>query len=165
MKKIAEKKYDGERTPAATRKAMSLLLRMDRTEKNLREKLREKEFSEEEIEEAVRYVKSFHYLDDERYAATYIRAHEGDKSLLRLRQDLSRRGVEKDLIDRMLAEVYEGDEEAQIKALLQKKQYSQDLERKEKERIYAFLLRRGFPSAKILRAMRYDAPIESDAEW
>ena len=48
----------------AKKKAMSLLKYMDRTEWQLRDKLSLKGFSEGAIEEAIEYVKSFHYLDD-----------------------------------------------------------------------------------------------------
>lgn len=145
-----------ERTqsPPAVKAAMKLLERMDRTEKNLREKLAGKGFSEREIEEAVSHVKSYHYLDDERYASIYIRYHADKKSLTRLRQELSRKGVDRETVELLLETEYEGDEEAQIRALLEKKHFDNSMERKEKERIYAFLLRRGFPSAKILRVMK-----------
>lgn len=52
----------------AKKKAMNLLLYMDRTEKQLRDKLEEGEFPPQAVSEAISYVKSFHYLDDERYA-------------------------------------------------------------------------------------------------
>ena len=52
----------------AKKKAMSLLKYMDRTEWQLRDKLSLKGFSEGAIGEAIEYVKSFHYLDDYRYA-------------------------------------------------------------------------------------------------
>ena len=45
---------------------------MDRTEHQLRVKLKEQDFNEQEIDEAVRYVESYHYIDDARYAANYI---------------------------------------------------------------------------------------------
>lgn len=133
---------------------MKLLERMDRTEKNLRKKLKEKEFSEEEIDDAVAYVKSYHYLDDERYAKTYVRYHETAKSVTRLRQDLCQKGVDRETIDRVLERDYQGDEEAQIRLLLAKKNYDPGMEPREKQRIYGFLLRRGFPSSKILRVMK-----------
>ena len=153
MPKSKPERNGGEEHPAR-KKAMDLLLRMDRTEKNLRDKLREKEFSDEEIEDAVQYVKGFHYLDDERFAETYIRFHENEKSRLRLRQDLIRKGVDRELCEQKLRELYAGDEDAQIRYFLEKKQYSPDMEEKEKRRIYAFLARKGFETAKIYQAMR-----------
>ena len=43
----------------AKQKALSLLNYMDRTESQLRQKLKEKSFSDEAIEQAIDYVKSF----------------------------------------------------------------------------------------------------------
>ena len=137
----------------ARKKAMQLLERMDRTEQNLRRKLAEKEFTEEEIEDAVSYVKGFHYLDDMRYARNYVCFHGANKSRTRLYQDLIQKGVEKEMAKEAIGEAYEGDEDAQIRRLLEKKHYDPEMDRKEKQRIYAFLMRRGFPASKILRAM------------
>ncbi len=137
----------------ARKKAMQLLERMDRTEQNLRRKLTEKEFTPDEVEDAIAYVKSFHYLDDVRYAQTYVRFHGASKSCTRLYQDLLQKGVDKETAREAIDEAYEGDEDAQIRVLLEKKHYDADMDRKEKQRIYAFLLRRGFPASKILRAM------------
>ena len=50
----------------AKKKAMDLLLHNDRTEAELRERLLRKEFDADSVEDAVAYVKSFGYIDDER---------------------------------------------------------------------------------------------------
>ena len=148
------KKDSGEH--GARKKAMDLLLRMDRTEKNLRDKLREKEYTTQQIDDAVSYVKSYHYLDDERFVSNYIRFHENEKSRARLRMDLIRKGADRDLIDRLLSELYDGDEEEQIRRILEKKHYDPGMDDREKRRIYALLLRKGFPVSKIIRSMRID---------
>ena len=75
----------------AKKKAMSLLKYMDRTEWQLRDKLSLKGFSEGAIEEAIEYVKSFHYLDDYRYAVHFVEFHHEPRSRQRLRQDLYQR--------------------------------------------------------------------------
>ena len=56
----------------AKKRVMYLLQKQDRTEKQLRDKLRENGYSEDIIEEAIDYVMSYHYVDDERYAANYV---------------------------------------------------------------------------------------------
>ena len=52
----------------AKQKALSLLNYMDRTESQLRQKLKEKSFDDDAIDEAVDYVKSFGYINDTGYA-------------------------------------------------------------------------------------------------
>ena len=54
----------------ARRKAMRLLEHMDRTERGLREKMRQAGFAPPAIDYALAYVESYGYIDDERYART-----------------------------------------------------------------------------------------------
>ena len=53
-----------EEMKKARRKAMSLLEHMDRTEKGLSERLRQAGFSAEAAEDAMNYVRSYGYIDD-----------------------------------------------------------------------------------------------------
>ena len=74
----------------AKRRTMHLLEQMDRTEQQLREKLKQGGYPQACIDLALEYVKSFHYVDDYRYACTYINYRHNDhanraaKSLLLL---------------------------------------------------------------------------------
>ena len=54
----------------AKRRTMHLLEQMDRTEQQLREKLKQGGYPQACIDLALEYVKSFHYVDDYRYACT-----------------------------------------------------------------------------------------------
>ena len=58
---------------AAKEKALNLLSYSDKTEKGLRDKLAEHGFPPYAIDEAISYVRSFHYLDDKRFAEAFIR--------------------------------------------------------------------------------------------
>lgn len=136
------------------RRAMFLLEKMDRTEFQLRRKLRDNHYPENLINVAVDYVKSYHYIDDLRYAETYIRLHQTDKSRVQLRTALQQRGVPSDLIARAMEEVYEDHEEEMIRNLLARKQYDPEhMDRKQKYRIYQYLLRKGFSNSQIMRQM------------
>ena len=139
----------------AKKRAMHLLEQMDRTEQQLRQKLMASEYPQECIEEAIAYVKSFHYLDDERYAQVYVRYRQEKMSRGKLRQKLLAKGVAGNIIDRVLEEEYEGDELCQIRSILQKKKFY-DTERSDREfqRVYQYLMRRGFCSSDILRCMK-----------
>ena len=63
----------------ATKRAMHLLEKQDRTEYQLREKLRQNEYPKEAVEQAIAYVKSYHYIDDLRYACSYVRYQKEKK--------------------------------------------------------------------------------------
>ncbi|MCI8327106.1 MAG: regulatory protein RecX [Lachnospiraceae bacterium] len=138
----------------AKKRAMHLLERQDRTEYQLQEKLRQNGYPAEVIEEALAYVKTYHYIDDLRYACNYVRAGKEKKSRQRLCQDLMKKGVKRQIIEQALDEEGNEDETAAICDLLEKKGYRKDLPKNEIHKIYQFLLRRGYQSSDILRAMR-----------
>lgn len=139
----------------ATKRAMHLLEKMDRTEYKLREKLSEGGYPDEAIEDAIGYVKRYHYLDDERYARNYVFLAQDRKSRKKLSIELYQRGIKKELIDRILEEEYDADEEKQICQLLEKRGFDpKTCSEKERQRLYQFLLRRGFQSSDICKVMR-----------
>lgn len=138
----------------AKRRALYILQRMERTEYQLRQKLQENGYPEEIVQSAIEYVKSFHYVDDYRYACTYIRYHQSEKSRLQLKMKLYERGVASDLIEEALEEEYSGEEEQLIDRLLEKKHYdAETADQKERQKIYQYLMRRGFQSETIRRRM------------
>ncbi len=132
--------------PRARKRVMHLLERMDRTESQLRAKLKQGYYPEDVIEEAISYVKGYHYLDDLRFAQNYVRNHKEQKSQRIIEVELLRRGVAKDFVQQALEEEYcEENERDLILKWTQKKQYSSETaDLKEKQKMYQFLLRKGF---------------------
>ncbi len=139
----------------AKKRAMHLLERMDRTREQLRRKLLEGEYPPDLVEEALEYVSSYHYLDDARYADTYVRIHGDLKSSGRLRMELLHKGIASELIDRALeAQEGERDEEAMIRALMEKRHFDPETsDVSQRRRMYAYLQRRGFRSTDISRLL------------
>lgn len=127
-------------------RAMHLLEDMDRTEAALREKLRQGLFPQDMIDMAIDYVKSFGYLDDARYAENFIRSRQNSKSRKEIQAALVQKGVPPELIGRIMELCYEEkDEEAAIRNILRKKKFDPcSAEDREKQRIYAYLARKGF---------------------
>lgn len=137
------------------KRALFLLERMDRTEHQLYEKLRRSGYPEVCVQAAVDYVKQYHYIDDLKYARNYVRYHQQKKSRQRLRTDLMQKGVAGEVIERALEEEYVSDEREKIIELLEKRHYDCDsADRKEQQRMYQFLMRRGYKSGDILAVMR-----------
>ncbi len=145
----------------ARKRVMHLLEKMDRTEEQLRVKLRQGCYPEDVIEDAIGYVKGYHYLDDLRYAQNYVRSHREKKSRRMLQLELQKRGVAKEWIQQALEEEYEQEnEQEQILKWIRKKDYSSDTaDLKEKQRMYQFLLRRGFRPNDILHALDFEFPL------
>lgn len=141
----------------AKKRAIFLLEQMDRTQQQLTEKLKQSDYPQECIEDAVAYVKRCQYLDDFRYAKTYVRYRQGKKSRQKLKMDLMAKGVKRELIEQAIEEEYDTDETVQIRQLLEKRHYSYDRSnQKEMQRTYQYLMRRGFRSSDILRIMKTD---------
>ncbi|WP_022765614.1 regulatory protein RecX [Butyrivibrio sp. XPD2006] len=139
-------------------RAMNLLQKKDYTEKQLRDKLSEGLYPGDIIDDAIHYVKAYHYLDDERYARDYITYHMSIRSRNRIIQDLTGKGISKDIFMPIVEELYleeDADVELeQIRKLLAKKHYDpEETDFKEKQKIMAFLMRRGFQMSDIRRAM------------
>ena len=137
----------------AKKKAMSLLKYMDRTEWQLRDKLAAKGFSEEAVEGAVDYVKSFHYLDDYRYAVHFVELHYEQLSRQRMRQDLYQRHVPEEYIDLALESICENDDVALQEALRKITKGETEYSYEEKQKIAGKLYRKGFRLGDIKRVL------------
>lgn len=145
----------------AKKRAMNLLQKREYTTAALREKLRDGEYSETCIEEALAYVESYGYVDDMRYTRDFITYNLDRKSRTRIEQDLMRKGIRKDTVRAVFEELEEQgtvqDEAAMIRSLLNKKKYDAGTaDGREKQRMYAFLYRKGFHSEAINKALLLD---------
>lgn len=161
-KEIAQKDYE-ELTKVvlprrAKLRAMNLLQKRAYTEKQLRDKLEEGGYPTEILGEAIEYVKSYHYVDDVQYAVDYITCYESRKSTKMLEIQLISKGISKENIRVAFMRWREQggiqNEESMIRELLEKKHYDAECDIKEKNRIYGFLLRKGFSPDKIQEAMK-----------
>lgn len=138
-------------------RCMHLLEKRDYTEKELRRKLESgsTDYTQEEMDIAIDYVKSFHYVDDGRYACKYIEAMYARKSRRQIEQELYQKGVDRELVQAAFEEVGEIPEEEQIARWMEKRHYDPtSADPKEKQKMYAFLARKGFRPENIQRAMK-----------
>lgn len=135
----------------AKKKAMSLLGYNDRTEWELMDKLFKAGFSEEAVNAATEYVKSFHYIDDERYAMRFADIYHNSRSINRIRQDLTKKHVPEEYISLALESVDGGDStalEKEVQKILSGKELD-CLEYKDKQKIATKLYRKGFSVSDI----------------
>lgn len=137
-------------------RAMNLLTKKDYTRRKLEGKLREGGYPENIIEDAIGYVESYRYVDDLRYAVTYITDHESSRSRRRMEQDLMNKGIDRCTIENAFRE-WEAlggtqNEDAMIRELLQKRHYHPETATPEDtRRMYAYLMRKGFTSESVRR--------------
>lgn len=140
-------------------KALSLLNYMDRTEEGLRQKLKEKSYSEEVIEQTLDYVKSFGYINDISYAERYILNKQNSKSRQEIYMSLSQKGVCREDIESAMENCYETESEIDaIRRLCEKKHFSAEgSSDAEKQKMYAYLVRKGFRSEEVRKILTNNA--------
>lgn len=135
---------EGESREAAKR-AMRLLERQDRTEKQLTDKLQSDGYSDEAVSEALDYVKSYHYLDDERFCCNYIRYRQERKSKMQLKTALLQKGINTELINQAMEDEFKYPERSQIRHLIEQKRYNpQEASKEETNKLMGFLFRKGY---------------------
>lgn len=139
----------------ATLRAMHILERTDKTEAQLRRKLEESEYPKEAVESAIAYVTSYGYLDDRRYAEHYIEWKKQGKGKARLKMELVQKGISGEIIEEVLESTDFGETREMIRQIILKKRKTDiPMNEKEKQRLYGFLMRKGFSSSDILAVMR-----------
>lgn len=139
----------------ATLRAMHILERTDKTEAQLRRKLEESEYPKEAVESAIAYVTSYGYLDDRRYAEHYIEWKKQGKGKARLKMELVQKGISREIIEEVLKSTDFGETREMIRQIILKKRKTDiPMNEKEKQRLYGFLMRKGFSSSDILAVMR-----------
>ena len=134
-----------EEVRRAKLRALHLLTAMDRTEANLREKL-EVSYSAETVEKAVEYVKSFGYLDDERYVKNYIESKSRSKSRKQIEQELLyKKGVSKEAVERGFEQAEQEDVIIVIEKYMRKKRIEpENCDYEQKQKFFAYMMRKGF---------------------
>ncbi len=131
----------------------------------LRTKLQDAGYPPSIIEDCIEKLQEAHYLDDARYAQTYLRSHLADRSLLRIRHDLMERGIPEEEIERAVEEISEETDPeevqlARIRRLLQKRGYDPaQTDYTARQKTVAFLRRKGYGMELIRRAMAEDVQI------
>ncbi len=143
-KEKSEKEIKDEVRRAKLR-ALHLLTAMDRTEANLREKL-QKSYCEEAVEIAIEYVKSFGYLDDERFVRIYIESKSRTKSRKQIEQELIfNKGVSREAVQRGFEIAQMADVTEVIRKYMQKKKIDpENCDYEQKQKFFAYMMRKGF---------------------
>lgn len=135
--------------------ALALLSRRDYTTLELRNNLSDRGYSADDIDQLISGLTASGVLNDQRVAAAHVRTASRVKSRGRLRiaRELSARGLSRAIIDEALAAVEKPDELAAIRKILDRKRWPAKPTIADRRRMYQHLLRRGFPSDAIQKAL------------
>lgn len=127
-------------------RAMHLLTDMARTESQLKENLKRNMYPDDVIIQAIDYVKSFGYINDEQYMENFILSKMETKSKKEIYALLLRKGLTSEQIDRAFESCYERNTEQEAIRQLIRKRRVDILHASEQElhKLYGYLARKGF---------------------
>lgn len=160
---------DPEELKRAKSVAMRYLSYRARSAFEVSERLRQKEFAKNTIQETVDWLTGLGYLNDERFALAWSRSRISTKKFgeYRLRRELSAKGLAGEIVDQTLRIVYaESNEWDLAQACAQKKlSHLKGIDPKSKSRRLAqFLQRKGFASDTVFKTVKKLIPNKTDHE-
>ncbi len=131
------------------RKALSYATYKPRTIGQVYKAMKDKDFSEDEIKYAVDFLTEFDYVDDRKYARTFVREFSERKKMgvSRLRIELTKRFISREIIDSVLHEFKNLSDTKQLcfEAMEKKLRSLQSkTPEKRKSALIAYLQRQGF---------------------
>lgn len=141
----------------AKSRALYILEASDKTEKQLREKL-DKNYPPHITEQAVAFVKDLHYIDDLRYAKRYIESRSRVKSKRVICMELQAKGISREILEE-LGDVFSEETQEELVLQLARQQCRKrklditNASREELQKVYQFLLRRGFSYQEAQKAV------------
>lgn len=144
---------------------MSLLSRREYSEFELRCKMQEKAFCEDEINQALSQAQQKHWQSDKRFTENYIRARaQRGYGFNRIQQELKQlKGIQSHVIDEIMVEL-ETDWSALAHTTLRKKfpDYAKCNDPKIKQKIWRYMLSHGFFADDF---KQYIGTPKGESEW
>ncbi|WP_352400617.1 RecX family transcriptional regulator [Anaerotignum sp.] len=127
-----------------------------RTEKEVRQKLEEKEFAEEVVEEVINFLCKYKYTDDREYAKRYIkeRLRLNPRSAYALRMELLQRGIAEGICQEVLDETHVSELGDAVRWIERKARGQWPPDEKKKKQLYGFLQRKGYSYGVIKSAFQ-----------
>ena len=140
----------------AKKRSLYLLEKYSRSESNLMDKLREGGYPEDVVGQAITYIKSFGYLNDENLARNIVESRRTQKSSMEIVATLQSKGIQQETIHQVMEENYdESYEKEAIKYLMNKKRiHLESITQKEKNKFFQYLARKGFSYDSIQSILR-----------
>ena len=132
-------------------RAVDLISRRLRSEREIRDYARRKQWTEDNTERVIDRLCERGYLNDERFAESFVRSRANTRnfSATRMKVELQKKGVKPDIITNILAESEDYDEMEALLLMFAKKINKYDDERK----LVAYLARQGFKYDDIKSAL------------
>ena len=119
-----------------------------KTEKEIREKLISKGFSEETIKRTFEFLREYNFLDDKKFTDMYVKDKSKNQGRNKIRYSLMKKGVTEEIIDEKLKSI-DNDDERKIAYTMAKKKYDMLIKResdqyKLSQKLFRFLVGKGY---------------------
>ena len=141
-------------------KVMKYVLFKKRTEKEVRQKCKQLDYTEDYIDEIIDYLKEAEYINDEVYVQKYIQNVMKLKknSVFEIKMDLLRRGIDDDLIEKYFDDdLYEYEKQCAIDLAFKKYRADSDIDKVKK-----YLMNKGYTHSNITKAIDNIEKIEDN---
>lgn len=131
--------------------ALSYIARYTPTQKQLTDKLYAKGYGKTVVNYAIEKACAYGYLDDEEYARSYASLNASIKGVVRIKNDLIAKGVDRQIVERVLSDFEPNDS---CLLLARKHARGQDLDDpKYRARLARFLTYRGYERGDVSHAI------------
>ena len=133
--------------------ALRSLTCLEQSEFQIRQKLSRKKFRDETIEEVLRFLKQYDFINDRRYAEQYVASHCQRMNRRKLLDKLYAKGIRSAEIDEYL-ELYQYDEEQLLKKAVEKYIITHDMTReKQLDKCMMYFRQKGYSYSMIREAI------------
>lgn len=128
--------------------ALRIIERSYKTEKEIRDKLKDKNYNDKAIDYSIEFLKEYNFLNDNSYVKAYIKDKLSSRGSTKIRYDLMKKGISKDIIEKYL-EMVDSDVERNTALELAKKKYKSIIKSESDSyringKLYRFLVSKGY---------------------
>ncbi len=147
---LPQKKYDEILENVVLQKAkltaLSFLSYKDRTKREVIRKLKEKGFTKEVTKKTLLFLIDYGYINDLEFSKKFVKQQVSSKGYGRFKvvRDLREKGVSDEIIEKVTANIEEDEKETALKFALKKARKLDINEYKDRQKLYAYLQRRGY---------------------
>jgi regulatory protein len=145
--------------PSAYITGLKMLGRRELSEQQIRQRLTRKEFSQDEIDDAVARLREERAINDRRVAEAIARNETSlrQRGRIRVRMQIERAGIARETAKAALDEVFGAiDDEALLESSLRKRLRGRETiaDQREFQRLFRFLIGQGFESDRVMKALK-----------
>ena len=139
--KLDEIQFDSERVRALD-KALSFVTKSKKTQKQVKEHLFSKGYTEQTVESVIEKMKDYRFLDDGDYAESYAKSYSKTKGKKLIEMELKKRGISEE--DMSLAIEIIGDQTESAVLIAEKYLKNKQKDKANLLKCYKYLLSKGF---------------------